>query len=102
MYDRDWARSIVENFWKLRTRAQQINLCIQQVYLDSKGQEITIKHIKDALVDSVQGKSKGKLWRDYKRLVRKTPLDKELLDTVIRQIFFKVDVEKLQRQFDFY
>lgn len=101
MYDRDWARSVVVNFWKLRTRAQQINLCLQQVYRDSKGRDLTIKDIQNSLIDSVQGKSNEKLWRDYKRLVRKTPLDKELIDTVCRELFFKVDVEKLQRQFDF-
>lgn len=101
MYDRDWARSIVVNFWKLRTRAQQINICLQQVYRDSKGLDITIKDIQDSLTDSVQEKSKEKLWRDYKRLVRKTPLDKELLDTVCRELFWKIDVDKLQRQFDF-
>lgn len=101
MYDRDWARSIVESYWKLRTRAQQINLCIQQVYHESTGRELLIKDIQDILTDSVQGKAKASIWADYKKLVRKSPLDSDLLKKVCKSMFWKVDVEKLQRQFDF-
>lgn len=101
MYDRDWARSTVENHRKSCTRAQQINLCIQQLYDNSPCRLLLIKDIQDVLIDSLQGKGDKALWVEYKRLCRKTPLDKELLEKVARKIFNKVDVEKLQRQFVF-
>jgi len=101
MYDRNWARSVVENYQKLRTRAQQIDLCLQQLYHADTGRTLLRKDIQDILTDSVQGKARPALWNGYKALVRKTPLDKELLQKVYTSIKFKVDVEELQRQFDF-
>ena len=101
MYNRDWARSIVVDYWKLRTRAQQINICLQQLYHESTGRELLVKDIQDALVDSVQGKSRKALWTNYKTLVRKSPLDRKLLEKVSKSIDVQIDVEKLQRQFDF-
>ena len=44
---------------------------------------------------------KKKIFVLYKRLVKKTPLDKELLEKVAGLLQPKVDVEKIQRQFDF-
>jgi len=101
MYDRSWARSTVETYQKLRTRAQQIDLCLQQLYLQDTGRELLRIDIQCILIDSVQGKIRAALWTDYKRLVRRTPLDKDLLHKVYREMKFKVDVEELQRQFDF-
>lgn len=105
MYDRQWARSIVENYQKMYPRVQQIDMCLQQLYKDRTGRECTRKDIQDLLVDSLQGKyARGvitRLWRDYKRLIKKSPLDKELLDKVAMLLQPKVDVDKLQRQFDF-
>lgn len=101
MYDRNWARSIVEQYQKFRPRAEQIDLCLQQLYQTHTHRYVLRKEIQDILVDSVQGKARPSLWNDYKRLVRKSPLDKELLEKVYRSIQFKVDVDKLQRQFDF-
>lgn len=101
MYDRDWARSILHNYEKLCTRAQQINLCLQQFYLQQTGRNCTIADIQGCLIDSIQGKTAQKLWTMYKRLVKKTPLDKDLLEKVAKTMAIKVDVEKLQRQFDF-
>lgn len=101
MYDRDWARSIVENYQKLRTRAQQIDMCIQQLYQQETGRYVLRQQLKNILVDSVQGKCNKALWPDYKRLVRKTPLDNKLLKRVYNNFKWQIDVDIIQRQFDF-
>lgn len=101
MYDRDWARSIVENYQKLCPRAQQIDACLQQLYQAKTGRTCLRHDIKVILIDSLQGKLHQKYWTLYKRLVKKTPLDKELLEKVSNLITCKVDVDKIQRQFDF-
>lgn len=104
MYDRQWARSIVENYQKLYPRVQQIDACLQQLYTASTGRTCTRRDIQNLLADSLQGKeSRGvitTLWRNYKRLVKRTPLDKELLERVAKVIGPKVDVDKIQRQFE--
>lgn len=101
MYDRSWARSTVETYQKLRTRAQQIDLCLQQLYLQDTGRELLRIDIQSLLIDSVQGKTTSALWTSYKKLVRRSPLDKDLLRKFYGEMKFKVDVEILQRQFDF-
>jgi len=101
MYDRNWARSVVENYQKLCTRAQQIDACLQQLYQDSRLRTITRYDIQQELITSLQDKRRSKLWTDYKRLCKKSPLDKELLIKVSNLLSIKVDVEKLQRQFEF-
>jgi len=101
MYDRQWARSIVENYQKLYPRVQQIDACIQQLYHAKTNRNCTRYDIQVVLIDSLQGKTNQKPWTLYKRLVRKSPLDKDLLEKVAGIIISKVDVEKFQRQFDF-
>ena len=101
MYDRQWARSIVENYQKLYPRVQQIDLCLQQLYQARTGRNCTRKDIQDALVNELQGKTKSYVFILYKRLVKKTPLDRELLEKVVGLLQPKVDVDKFQRQFDF-
>ncbi len=100
MYDREWARSVVENYYKLCARAQQIDACIQQLYRERTDRECLRHDIKTILVDSVQGRLPQRYWTQYKRLVKKTPLDKELLMKVTGWMILKIDVEKLQRQFE--
>ncbi len=101
MYDRQWARSIVDNYQKLCARTQQIDSCIQQIGFETTRRRCTRMEIKNVLIDSLQGKTVARVWNDYKRLVRKSPLDKDLLYKVADTILCKIDVEKFQRQFDF-
>lgn len=101
MYDRKWSRETVLNYYKLRTRAQQINMCIQQIYEETTGRKCLVADITAVLTSSVQGKEPARIWRAYKRLVKVTPLDYDLLKSVTNIIISKVDVEKLQRQFEF-
>jgi len=101
MYDRDWARSVLKVYKMSCTRAGQIDLCLKQLYHDSRSKDLLQKDIDDFLLDSIQGKTRQDNWRMYKRLVKRTPLDKELLGNVFKRLAIKVDVEKKQRQFDF-
>lgn len=101
MYDRQWARSIVENYQKLYPRVQQIDACIQQLYQERTGRICLRADIQNVLIDEVQGRTRKKVFILYKRLVKRTPLDKELLEKVASLVQPKVDVEKIQRQFDF-
>lgn len=100
MYDREWARDVVTNYQKLCARAQQIDMCIQQMYKQRYDRDCTRHDIQVVLIDSVQGKLTPRYWREYKRLVKRTPLDKDLLEMVCNTIGAKIDVEKLQRQFE--
>lgn len=100
MYDRTWSQSVVDNYQKLVVRSQQIDACVQQLYQARTHRECLRHDIKVCLVDSVQGRTSPKLWRDYKRLVKKTPLDKDLLEKFAGAMISKIDVEKFQRQFE--
>jgi len=100
-YDRTWARSVYEAYAKLCTRAQQIDACLAQLYEQRTGRKLIRKEIADVLVDAIQGKGRKKFWTDYKRLCKKTPLDVKLLERIAGELRVKVDVEKIQRQFDF-
>lgn len=101
MYDRQWARSIVENYQKLHARAQQVDACLQQLVVLSYDGKLLRKDIQDLLVDSLQGKCMKGFWNEYKRLVRRTPLDQKLLYRIAGKLSTEIDVEKIQRQFDF-
>ncbi len=111
MYDRTWARSVYGGYTKLCTRAQQIDACIQSVIKNRWGFDLPRFNISYALISSIQGKQLKRLWPLYKRLNKKTPLDKDLLETVSNLVFeasreevvqfsfeFEVDVEKKLRQ----
>lgn len=82
MYDRTWARQVYEQYAKLCTRAQQIDACIQQELNILTGRKPARFEIISVLIDSIQGKSSSRLWTEYKRLVKKTPLDKDKLKLV--------------------
>lgn len=101
MYDRQWARSIVENYQRLHPRVQQIDACLTQLVILPHDEKLLRKDIQDLLVDSLQGKRLKELWNDYKRLVRKTPLDHKLIYKIAGKLSVEIDVEKKQRQFEF-
>lgn len=101
MYDRVWAREVQANFRLSCTRAEQIDLCIQQIYAKKTRRNCTEKQIQDLLTDSIQGKRSPRLWRDYKRLIKKSPLDRAALEKLTGIITVEIDVENLQRQFNF-
>jgi len=100
MYDRAWSQSVVDNYQKLVVRSQQIDACVQQMYKERTGRECLRHDIRVCLVDSVQGRTSPSIWRLYKRVIKKTPLDKDLLGNLLNKLICKIDVEKLQRQFE--
>lgn len=103
-YDATWARKVYTTYAKLCTRAQQIDACIQQTLDQVYGGHPIRAAIVDALVRSIQDRKKQQLWNTYKRLVRRTPLDQELLkqcSVLVYNHIHEIDVEKNQRQFDF-
>jgi len=83
-------------------RAHSIDSCLQQLYRERTGRECTIQAIRNALIDSVQGKDCKKLWPAYKRVCKKSPLSMDLLNKTYALLEFKLDVANLQRQFEFY
>jgi len=99
MYDKAWAQDIVDNYHMMCARAHQIDMCIQQAYKERTGRECLIHDIRACLVRSLQGVIDRKLWIRYKRLVKRTPLDRDLLGMVCYTMIDKIDVDKLQRQF---
>jgi len=110
MYDRAWARSVHSAYAKLCTRAQQIDICIQQNIAELYSSEPRRIQVVDVLVSSIQGKVDKKIWTSYKRLCKVSPLDKNLLMAVSYQVWknitdedkqltlFEIDVDKKLRQ----
>lgn len=86
MYNQAWAREVLANYRKLCTRAQQIDLAICQILDQQYLWKCPTNIISAILIDSISHKGPQKLWILYKRLVRRTPLDLELLDDVCRAI----------------
>ncbi len=101
MYDRQWARSVVENYQKMHARVHQIDACLQQLVVLRGDNKLTRKQIQDMLTDDIQGKRLKGFWLDYKRLVKRSPLDQKLLYKVAGRLSVEVDVEQMQRQFEF-
>jgi hypothetical protein len=57
--------------------------------------------IQTVLIDSLQGKSTKTIWREYKRLNKKMPLDKDLLYGLAGKVIWKIRGNESQAEFDF-
>lgn len=102
MYAYSWAEGILGAYEKSCTRARQINACIVQYALTLDSRVILSNDaIKKALIGSIQGFDREKLWRDYKRLVKKSPLDDQLLGKVAARILWRWRDEAMQLEFAF-
>lgn len=101
MYDRTWARSVYTGYAKLCTRAQQIDLCILQTIAAQTGRNYTRASLVTVLIDSIQGKEFKQLWPLYKRLVKRTPLDKDLLEIISTRLKPYLGDPVNQLSFDF-
>lgn len=102
MYADSWAQGVFKAYRMSCTRAGQIDRCIQQVKGGGEAHHQMLKKgIETQLIRSIQGFDKGKLWRDYKRLCHKTPLDVKLLHDVTDRIFWREYDEALQLVFEF-
>lgn len=102
MYAESWAQGIFKAYRMSCTRAGQIDLCILQVKGGGEAHtQMLRKGIETQVIRSIQGYDKGKLWRDYKRLCKKTPLDVKLLHAVTDQVYWREYDETLQQVFKF-
>jgi len=101
MYDRTWARSVYTGYAKLCTRAQQIDLCILQTFENTTGYKPTRSELVELLISSIQAKINPTLWTRYKRLVKRTPLDYELLNDVTKVTIQEYGYVPDQFAFDF-
>lgn len=101
MYDLNWARTVYRQFLLFNTRAEQINNCIRALAMESQFEAGRVL-IGIVLTKSIASKGKGgRLWRDYKRLCKTTPLDKGLLTKVTKEIelgYGDIQAEKRELQ----
>lgn len=103
-YDAVWAQKVYKTYAKLHTRVQQIDACIQQMQDQNLGSHCPVSSIAEALIQSIRSTGRQSLWTQYKRLVKRTPLDQALLLKIAKEVYwavYEIDVEKKQRQFEF-
>lgn len=102
MYSISWAQELWSGYKMLCTRAQQIERCIvQDAENRDKPVPLSCERIEYYLVKSIAGHDKGLLWREFKRLAKKTPLDTQLLTRVTTKLCVLERDEYLQGEFDF-
>lgn len=101
MYDRTWARSVYEKYAKLCTRTQQIDMCILEIIAARTGRQHRRAALVCVLIDSIQGRDFKQLWPLYKRLVKRTPLDKVLLENICTRLKPFLEDPVNQMEFDF-
>lgn len=101
-YSKVWAERILENYENSATRCRNVDLCIQQIYESRTTRRCSLMQIRIAKIHSLQGTGNKKIWPLYKRLVKKTPLDRELLKKVTDLFIWEIDVDALQMEFNFY
>lgn len=82
-YDRTWARRIYGEYAKLCPRTQQINACIVQLSKDAGDVGTPISSVVGWIISNIQKKDRPSVWPMYKRLCKRSPLDKELLAEVV-------------------
>ncbi len=82
MYSITWAQEVLLNYRKLCTRAQQMNAVICLTLERNYCYKIGPEAVNRLLIDSIRGKVAKRIWPDYKRLNKRTPLDKFLLNRV--------------------
>lgn len=98
MYDINWARSVYMAFRDSSPRAEQINTCIIYTSKGSVGYLDATK-IHTLLIKSIQSKGKGqRLWTDYKRLVKRSPLDKDLLLSLTEKMQLEYGILRAEQQ----
>lgn len=83
-------------------RTGQINLCIEQSILKLDGYfQRPGNFLRAELIKSIRGCDKNALWRLYKHLCKKTPLDTYTLKRVTTMLYQRYRDEKLQLFLDF-
>lgn len=102
-YDASWARGVYSTYAKLCTRAQQMDGCILETIRQTYGRTLSRESLISIIIADIQHAAGNKLWRLYKRLNKKTPLDRDLLRAVSDMVYYaleEIDVDEKQRQFE--
>jgi len=86
MYDAEWATRVLRLYLDSGTRTGNLFNCIRQRALEQDRLEISDAMIQTALLWSIRSPKNQLLWRLFKRLNKRTPLDILLLETVTTKI----------------
>jgi len=102
MYDHAWSEKVYLAYRMSCPRTEQINLCIEQSILKLDGYfQRPGCFLRAELIKSIRGCDKNALWRLYKHLCKKTPLDISTLTRVVSMLYRRYRDEQLQNYFDF-
>lgn len=102
MYDHAWSEKVYLEYRMSCPRTEQINLCIEQSILQLDGYfQRPQCFLRAELIKSIRGSDKNALWRLYKHLCKKTPLDISTLKRVTTMLYQRYRDEKRQLFFDF-
>lgn len=100
-YAQAWAERIYSQHLNSCTRARNTQKCILYIAEHSLSWDLQSNELEHLLMLSLQRKVDFRIWNQYKRLVKKTPLDRKLLDTFTRSLRTHFEDEFLQQVFDF-
>ena len=102
MYAITWAQEVFRTYEMSCTRARQIEGCLSQAIESCRPSCVFPRRlVQEALIQSIRGKDKSRLWGKFKRLCKKTPLDGALLEELAKKIYWMAVDEVYQREFDF-
>lgn len=101
LYARPWAEKIFSQFHNSCTRARNTDKCILYVAEHSYSKILSTEKLHEVFISSLQGQYDKKIWPMYKRLVKKSPLDKELLNKLTGAVLNAYGMEYLQLMFEF-
>lgn len=101
LYSTQWAITVYRHYLELSPRAEQIIACISQLARDSYNRNMPTIAINGILVGILSNRGKQGVWRGFKRLVAKSPLDIMLLDAVTRGLISQYDSQAGQNELDF-
>lgn len=76
MYSEDWARSVYGRFVDSSPRAGNILRCVSQVIHETTGRSVSWDSVGAVLIQALRTRQGQPLWRQFRRVVKKEPLDK--------------------------
>lgn len=102
MYSEAWARDVLAHYRRLCTRAQQMDGVICQILIAQGFSNCRPEALTAVLIASIQKKRPQRLWTLYKRLNKRTPLDRILLEQVCEAFIRYKVVDGIAEQFQNY
>jgi len=100
-YAESWAERIYSQHLNSCARARNTQQCILHVAEHTYHRIIPQWDLEHLLRLSLQRKIDYRLWNTYKRLVKKQPLDRVLLDKLTNEVLMMREDTFLQAVFDF-